>query len=203
MGHQSVRKLQLKAQMAETAARLMNETGLRDYQMAKQKAAALLGISERKHWPTNQEIDQALTTYLSLFEAGEQAVRLKSLRQVAVDAMKFLEQFQPRLVGSVLLGNPTRHASVELHLFSEYPEAVSLYLVDNKMPFEEKDKRIRVDRDTYERVPVFKFIAQDVTVELIVFPVNGMRQAPLSLVDGKPMSRASLAEVEQLLACPV
>ena len=37
------------------------------------------------------------------------------------------------------------------------------------------------------------------TVDAVVFPLDGIRQAPSSPVDGKPMRRASTAEVEALL----
>jgi hypothetical protein len=40
----------------------------------------------------------------------------------------------------------------------------------------------------------------DQPVELVVFNIDGIRQAPISPVDGKPMRRADLREVEGLLA---
>jgi hypothetical protein len=36
-------------------------------------------------------------------------------------------------------------------------------------------------------------------VDAVVFPVDGIRQSPASPVDGKPMRRASAAEVEAML----
>ncbi len=200
MGRQSARENQLKLQIAETAARVMSESGLRDYQMAKQKAASMLGIQERKYWPSNQEIERALSDYQRLFEADEQQNRVLVYRQAAVSAMNFLAQFKPRLVGSILSGTATRHANIELHLFSDYPEKVNLFLIDSKVPFEESDKRLRISADQHDKFPVCKFIAKEMNVELTVFPFDGLRQAPLSAVDGKPMARASLSELEQLIS---
>lgn len=199
MGRQSARENQLKLRLAETAARVMNESGLRDYQMAKQKAASMLGISERRYWPSNQEVEQALMDYQRLFEGAKSAQRIRQLRQVAIEAMQFLEQFQPRLVGSVLNGTATQHANVELHLFSEYPEMVSLFLEEQGIPFEEREKRLRFTGQDYQRFSVYKFIAKDVSIELTVFEINGLRQAPLSSVDGKPMQRLSFSELQKML----
>lgn len=199
MGRHPIRENQLKLRLAETAARVMNESGLRDYQMAKQKAASILGISERRCWPSNQEIEQALLDYQRLFEADQSEERLRSLRQTALEAMRFLKDFQPRLVGSVLNGTTTKHTDVELHLFSEYPEMVSLYLEDQGIPFDEKEKRLRISGPEYQRYPVYRFIAKDQSIELTVFPLNGLRQAPLSPVDGKPMQRLSYAEATKLI----
>jgi len=47
--------------------------------------------------------------------------------------------------------------------------------------------------------PFDRFLAGDVTVELTVFPQSGLREAPLSPVDGRPMERAIVATVRKLL----
>jgi hypothetical protein len=45
-----------------------------------------------------------------------------------------------------------------------------------------------------------QFVAGDKEIEAVVFPLNGIRQSPSSPVDGKPMRRADIAELETLLA---
>jgi hypothetical protein len=47
--------------------------------------------------------------------------------------------------------------------------------------------------------PALRFVAGRQTVDAVVFPLDGIRQAPASPVDGKPMRRANAAEVEALL----
>ena len=47
--------------------------------------------------------------------------------------------------------------------------------------------------------PGVHFEFDDHVVDATVFPVDGIRQAPVSPVDGKPMRRANAAEVEGLL----
>ena len=37
-------------------------------------------------------------------------------------------------------------------------------------------------------------------IDATVFPVDGIRQAPISPVDGRPMRRADASELEALLA---
>ena len=39
----------------------------------------------------------------------------------------------------------------------------------------------------------------DHAIDAMVFPGDGIRQAPVSPVDGRPMRRADLAQVEELL----
>ena len=43
-------------------------------------------------------------------------------------------------------------------------------------------------------------VAGDITVEAAVFAWDGIREAPASVVDGRPMRRAPLREVEDLIA---
>jgi hypothetical protein len=45
-----------------------------------------------------------------------------------------------------------------------------------------------------------RFEVDDQAIEATVFPTDGIRQAPVSPVDGKPMRRAAAADVEALLA---
>jgi hypothetical protein len=44
-------------------------------------------------------------------------------------------------------------------------------------------------------VPSVRFEMGNETIEAFVFPRDGIRQAPVSPVDGKPMRRADLKEV--------
>ena len=44
-----------------------------------------------------------------------------------------------------------------------------------------------------------RFVAGHQTVDAVVFPIDGIRQAPASPVDGRPMRRASAEEVESML----
>ena len=47
--------------------------------------------------------------------------------------------------------------------------------------------------------PGVHFEMDDFEIEATVFPTDGIRQAPVSPVDGKPMKRANAFEVEALL----
>ena len=149
--------------------------------------------------PRNNEIEAALEDYQRLFQAGQQASHLKSLREGAVQAIHFLADFNPRLVGSVLSGTAGQHADINLHLFADTPEEVSLFLMDGHIPFQASHKRMRISREEWQDFSSYEFLAGDHQVDLVVFPREGRREAPRSPVDGKPMRRASLEEVEKLL----
>ena len=49
------------------------------------------------------------------------------------------------------------------------------------------------------QVPAVQFSVYDFPVDATVFPRDGIRQAPLSPSDGRPMRRAALEEVRALV----
>jgi len=56
-----------------------------------------------------------------------------------------------------------------------------------------------VDAERVLAYPGVRFELDDQSIEAIVFPHDGIRQAPVSPVDGRPMKRANKLEVEALL----
>jgi hypothetical protein len=188
-----------RRRIAVEAARLISEEGLRDYRQAKLKAAARLGISEDAGLPKNGEIEEALREHQRLFRADEQPRSLQKLRESALEAMRFFARHEPRLVGAVLDGTADEHSAVCLHLHEDRVADVALFLRENGIPYEERTRRLRLERDVVADVPVFLFAAGDSAIDITVLPFNRLRQAPLDRIDEKPMRRANITMVEELV----
>ena len=186
--------------VTQEAARIMAEEAISDYLVAKRKAAERLGAPDTRNLPTNREIQDALIDHQRLFGGAGRPALLRRLRQVAVEAVASLRRFEPRLVGSVLHGTATEHSDVNLHVFAETPEEVAFFLMDQGIPYEVVERRFRFGREEPVGVPAYRFVAGDVPVELAVFSVNGLREAPRSRIDGQPMVRAALGAVREQLA---
>ena len=198
----NVKQLHARRQVAHEAARLMVESGIRDYHLAKRKAAGRLGMADSRDLPRNDEIEREREAYQRLFGDEEHTRHVTALREVALEAMRLLEPFDPRLVGPVLNGTADRHSEVCLHLFSDPPEAVAMFLLDRRIAFDQGEARVRFQANGHERLPAFRFLAGDAQVELVVFSARARRRAPLSPVDGRPMRRAKFAEVTALVEAP-
>lgn len=198
--HAQDRMQRNRLRVAQEAARLMSEHGIRDFHHAKLKAAERLGIHETQALPRNNEIEQALRERQRLFDADSQPQQLLERREAAVEAMRFLARYQPRLVGAVLDGTADTHSAVCLHVFSDDPEAVTLFLREHGVPAEVQTRRLRRNRDEQADYPVLLFAADGLAFDLTVLPCDALRQAPLDRIDEKPMRRASLAALESLLA---
>lgn len=186
--------------IAIEAARIISELGVRDYHQAKLRAAERLGVDNERDLPKNSEIESALKEYQRLFGGQAHAERLAHLRESAVEAMKFFDDFQPRLVGAVLEGTADEYSAVCLHLFDDNPDSLPLFLDENGIPYEQHERRLRWSREEEADVDAYRFEAGDVTVDLTLLPLDAQRQAPLDRIDGKPMRRATLAAVQQLVA---
>ena len=189
----------IRLRIAQEAARIMAEEGVLDFHAAKRKAALRLNLPEAQHLPSNPEIEQALAGHLQLFHARQLPQTLRHLRELAVKTMRLLEHFDPRLVGSLLSGHVTRFSEIQLHATAEPAELLAFFLREQRIPYEESSKRLRFGGDRFETVPAYSFLAEDIPVEVSVFSPTAAREAHLSPVDGRPMKRAGLKEVEASL----
>jgi predicted nucleotidyltransferase len=178
----------------------MAEHGINDYLVAKRKAAERYGVSDNALLPRNAEIEAALASHQRLFGGSAHASKLQEQRQVALRAMHLLEKFEPRLVGAVLNGTATAHSDIQLHVFSDSPETVYLTLADRRYEYEVFERKVKMSTERLISTPSARFEMESAFVEAFVFPADGIRQAPISAVDGRPTRRAGMAEVERLIS---
>lgn len=197
--HAQNRLRERRERLAGEAARLMAESGIADYHQAKLKAAERLGIHDDASLPRNVEIEAALRQYQRLF-GRDSADELRRRRDAAVEALQFFRAFDPRLVGPVLEGTADARSPVMLHLHVDDPDAVHRFFVERDIPAQSRSRRLRLDRHRDAEFPVWIFSADDLPFDVTVLPQDVLRQAPLSPVDEKPMRRASLVQLRQLIA---
>lgn len=190
---------ELRSRVAEEAARIMREQGVRDFLLAKRKAADRLGIVDRNALPANQEVSAALAAQQRLFGGAAHEDNLRVLRETALQAMDLLANFNPRLVGPVLAGTATPHSDVSLHLFAATPEEVAFLLIEKTIRYRTGDRRVRLPSGEHASYPNFEFELEGVTIAATVFPDLGLREAPLCPINGGPMQRARRSEVAAML----
>ncbi len=198
MPRKAERLEQQRIRIAQRAAMLIAEHGIRDYHLAKRKAAEQLGMDEGTGLPKNQEIEDALRSYQSLFDNGSDD-RLRRLRQTAITCMQMFAEFRPLLVGRVATGTATAHTPVTLHVFSDNPRLVATRLMDEFIEFDAAEKRLSVNTEIQKDFPCFLFDYNEIKVELLVLPYQLERQAPLSKHNARPMLRLSKSQLESLL----
>jgi hypothetical protein len=203
MAKRSPRADLLRQALAREAARIMIEHGVDDHLFAKRKAAERLGVTDQAVLPRNTEIEEALAEHQRLFKPDAHATELADLRRTALGAMRLLSQFEPRIVGPVLSGTATAHSDILLHVFADTPESVAFSLMDQGIRHRVVERRVKLQRDEAATFPTFRFESDGCEVDATVFPKDGLRQSPMSPVDGRPMRRATAAELEALIAAGV
>ena len=189
----------IRTEVAQVAARLMAEEGIHDFGQAKARAAASLGVRGRHSLPRNEEIEAELRSYQALFQAEEHPRWLAHKRRIALQIMRLLEPFRPRLAGAVLRGTAAEDTEISLHLFVDPPEQVASFLYDRHIPWRLDSWEGRFGGNRLIELPMYRINPEGQAVRLIVFPEAAPREAPRSPVDGRPMTRAAAAEVAELL----
>jgi len=189
----------LRERVAEEAARIMIEHGVRDFAAAKRKAAERLGLHMHGALPSNAMVEERLAARQRIFEPDTHLDRLLTLRRTALAVMDTLSDYEPRLVGQVLAGTATLNTVIELHVFSDVPEAVIAALEHAGWGPRTVERRNRVGKGADARIPALRFVAEDQEVLVEIYPEDGIRQAPLSPIDQRPMRRAPRKAVLALL----
>jgi hypothetical protein len=187
-----------RARIAAAAARLMAEDGIDDFALAKRKAAKQLGAADSQALPGNDEIEAELRAYLALYQAEEHPQRVAELREIALDAMRALERFNPYLTGPVLKGIAGPYAEIELQLFPDSVKEVEIFLLDRNLTYDTHEAR-RYAGDRQHAVSVLSLLWRGVPLRLSILDPRDERLALKTSQAGRVMDRAGIAEVGALV----
>lgn len=190
----------LREQIAHLAARLMAEDGIEDYAQAKRKAARQAGVSDAHDLPGNDEIEAALRAYRELYH-GEHAEELRALRELALELMDELEEFEPWLTGAVLSGTAGPQAPIDIQLYTDSSKDVEINLLNRDIPFNSGTRHYYAGREARE-APWVSFDRDGVEVRLIILEPRDLRTTLKTSPEGKPLERARRAAVAALLDKP-
>lgn len=189
----------IRKNIAHEAAKLVAQEGLEDFLLAKKKAAQKLNVRNKRLLPSNSEVELALIEYQSLFHNEKQQQIVFELRKTAHRAMELLEEYNPLLAGSVLSGTASENSEIIIHIFSDSPEVISLYLEKKGIPISLCERRLRIEKKNHAYFTALKFIAGNINIVLIILPHTFQRNAPLDPITQRPMNRATLIDVKRLI----
>ncbi len=190
----------LRRQIAYQAAVLMYQRQESEYYRAKMKAAKRVcqGWVKPKDLPSNAEIRDEIQNLARIFEGETRSSNLREMRIEALRVMQILEKYRPRLIGSVLTGHIRAGSDIDLHLFSDSVEAVTGELDFHGFVYQTETKRIvkQGERQVYRHVHV----EDRFPIELTIYPIAQHRHVFKSSITGKPIERASIAQLKTILA---
>ncbi|MCS7126618.1 MAG: hypothetical protein NZ929_06905 [Aigarchaeota archaeon] len=129
-----VKKKPLREIVAEHAARILYSRRTEEYIEAKKLAAQELGV---KVLPKNIDIALKLLEVALENEGEEYWERLKNMRAQALELMEILEEFNPRVVGSVWRGVVKPDSDIDIELDCEDLDSVIMKLQEKKFVVKE------------------------------------------------------------------
>lgn len=189
----------LRHAIAFEAARLMYDRVESEYFTAKLKAAKRLcrGYVKPADLPSNAEIRDLVQHFARTYEGDRRTVNLKRMRLLALDMMRRLTRFRPKLIGSTLTGHVRQGSDIDLHLFADGTEGIEDLLTADGYQFEVERKQVTKAGES--RVFTHVHVKGEFTFELTVYAEKLHSFVFTSSITGKAIERASIAEVEQLL----
>jgi len=195
-----MKSTKVRRQIAWMAARLMYQRQESEYYRAKIKAARHVC----REWvkpsdlPSNAEIRDEIQSLARLYEGDERTYDLRDMRLEALRMMRLLGKFRPRLIGSVMTGHVRKGSDIDLHVFSNSIEAVTAELDTEAMVYDMERKRVQ--KNGQERIFTHVHVKDRFPFELTIYPTKQAHYMFKSSITGKAIDRASIAELEQLLA---
>src|SRR5437667_8882933 len=189
----------LRQAIAFEAARLMYERVESEYYTAKRKAAKRLCRQSVKpaDLPSNAEIREQIQVFARIHEGDKRTENLREMRLEALRLMRLLRAYRPRLIGSVMTGHVRKGSDIDIHVFSDSADLVASILENEGFQFDVQRKQIV----KFEEARVFTHIHiyDRFNFELTVYAEDKAHYVFRSSVTGKPIERASVRELEELL----
>jgi hypothetical protein len=191
----SSRALRNRARIAQVTARLIAEHGLNDWQVAKRKACRQLGLPDHEALPGNEEVEQALRNYNTLFHGSAQEASLRAQRLEALGWMERLAQWKPLLTGAVAAGWATEYSEVRLELEAEDAKSVELSLINAGIAYASVPASGREPQS-----PQLRLESTQATVRLVILSPQHRRNRPRRERAALPEERLTLSQLRALLA---
>lgn len=190
----------LRRQICFEAARAMYFRHESEYYRAKQKAARRIckGWVKPADLPSNAEIRDEIQALARLYEGDKRTENLRQMRVVAYRVMQLLKRFRPKLIGSTLTGHIRQGSDIDIHVFSDSIEAITMALDEQMLFFDVERKKVRKDGE--ERVYTHIHLKDVFPIELTVYASNQVNHVFKSSITGKAIERATLPQLEELMA---
>src|SRR5438876_9203673 len=190
----------LRQAIALEAARLMYERTESEYFTAKRKAAKRLCRQSVKpeDLPSNAEIREQIQVFARIHEGDKRTANLREMRLDALRLMRLVRAFRPRLIGSVMTGHVRKGSDIDIHVFTDSTGLIAELLEQEGYQYDVERKQVVKHGEA--RVFTHIHIHDRFNFELTVYAEDKAHYVFKSSITGKAIERASIRELEELLA---
>jgi len=189
-------KESLKRKVAREAAILLYTGQEKEYRQAKIRAAENLGV---KILPSNREIAEELNSLAQELEGKEREKRLIEMRKTALQIMKALKAFNPRLIGSVWRGTANRKSDIDILIFHDTPKKIATIL--EKAGFSIRRTEWQTTEKKGEKKSSFHIFLEHsgYEIEVVVKPLEESEIVEKCEIYGDEITGLSIEELEEVL----
>jgi hypothetical protein len=164
----------IKLSVANLAAQLIMEEGIKDYLYAKKKAAKSLGINENANLPTNSQIDKAIDEFNKIFNPNIDIEFLQQFKTQALEVMSIFKNFKPHLMNQLSQGVIPKFPEIKINLFADNLKDVEYVLLNSQLSYDFKEVKMntKVGKYSVRSIPTIYLESLSIPAEIKVYFEN-------------------------------
>jgi predicted nucleotidyltransferase len=185
-----------RKEVAKEAARLLYIGVVEEYKHAKEVASENLGLNI---FPSNHEVAFELDQLVDREEGEARIKRLKELRELALEIMKTLKYFEPRLMGSVWRGTTHIGSDIDIDVYSNTPKEIEERLKQSGYRLKKIEEKVVVNNNQTFRSWHIHIKFPNNEAEVVVRPLDAGDQPVRCEIYGDLKKGLTLEELEKLM----
>ena len=164
----------IKLSVANLAAQLIMEDGIKDYLYAKKKAAKSLGINENANLPTNSQIDKAIDEFNKIFNPNIDIEFLQQFKTQALELMSIFKNFKPHLMNQLSQGIIPKFPEIKINLFADNLKDVEYVLLNSELSYDFKEVKMNAKggKHSVKSIPTIYLENLSIPAEIKVYFEN-------------------------------
>lgn len=186
----------LRRRVAREAALLLYTMQEKEFKQAKKRAAKILGL---RIMPTNLEVAEELDSIADEYEGVERKKRLIYMRKEALEIMKSLREFNPRLIGSVWRGTANKNSDIDIVVFSQNKDSVIDILHRKGFTIARKEYTPATKDGSNEVLHIFISLPSGDEAEIVIKDLEDMHGEERCEIYGDQKRGLSINELSEIL----
>ena len=164
----------IKISVANLAAQLIMEEGIKDYLFAKKKAARSLGLNENVSLPTNSQIDKAIDEFNKIFNPNIDIEFLELFKTQALEIMNIFKNFKPHLMNQLSQGIIPKFPEIKINLFADNLKDVEYVLLNSELSYDFKEVKMNAKggKHSVKSIPTIYLENLSIPAEIKVYFEN-------------------------------
>ena len=158
--------------IANRAAEIIMEEGVEDYQYAKKKAVKHLDLGRFDTLPSNDEIDNALLEYGSIFQDQIDMDIIMKIKEEALKVMELFHKFNPYFLSQITQGLVPKYPTININIFTDNMKEIEYVLLNHQINFEIKDSNLnehRSKKQSRKKLPIISINNSFFPIKLKIF----------------------------------